>query len=307
MAETLGYKPNLTARFLRLRKKLSISVNLPVGASTFYDAIREGIRDAAGPPDTGVHLTFRSHRRLGEDDGKLIEDAIGEHASGIILAPGNPKAVKPFLRRAAQLNIPVVCVATDAPGTDRLTAVSADPYVSGAMAGELLSRLCPQGRSAAVITGFLETVDHAEKVRGFQQMLACAGGLLKCVDVIETHDDADEAHIRTQALLERHPDLDAIYMSTGNSVPALRAVRNVGRIDRLAIVTTDLFRELAPWLRSGAVFATLYQRPFSQGRLAFQSLYRFLIEGRCPAAQIKLMPHVIMRSNLDSILAKLRT
>ncbi len=306
MAETLGYKPNLAARYLKSKRKLSLSINLPVGTSTFYDAIRKGIRDAAGPLDMAVQLEFRTHSRLGEGDAKLIDDAIAEGANGIILAPGNPQALRPLIRRAAQRKIPVVCVATDAPGTERLTTVSADPYISGAMAAELLSRICPQGRSAAVVTGFWETMDHAEKLRGFKESLSCSGGSLQFAEVVETHDDPREAQVRTQELLEKHPGLDAMYVSTGNSISVLQAIEKAGRMGSMAIVTTDLFPELGLRIRKGAVFATLYQRPFSQGRLAFQALYRFLMEGKCPPGRIKLLPHVVMRSNLDLILEKLR-
>ena len=170
--------------------------------------------------------------------------------------------MKPLIRRAAQLKIPVVCVATDAPGTERLTAISADSYTNGAMAGELLSRFCEKGGPAAVVTGFLETVDHAEKLRGFR---GCHGAA-RLVEVVAAHDDAREAYQKARELLENHPDLTAIYVNTSNSIPVLRAVEKTGRAGSLAVVTTDIFPELLPLLRSGTVWATMYQRPLSQGR-----------------------------------------
>ena len=301
MAETIGYRPNLAARYLKSKKQLVFSVNLPRGVATFFDAVREGIREAAAPFEMAVRLEFRTCRRLGEGEARLIEEAIDEGSSGIIIAPGNPAEMKPLIRRAAQLKIPVVCVATDAPGTERLTAISADSYTNGAMAGELLSRFCEKGGPAAVVTGFLETVDHAEKLRGFRDTMAP----LELVEVVAAHDDAREAYQKARELLENYPGLTAIYVNTSNSIPVLRAVEKSGRAGSLAVVTTDIFPELLPLLRSGTVWATMYQRPLSQGRLAFEALYRFLVEGKCPAGRIKLLPHVVMRSNLDLILERL--
>src|SRR5947209_15350033 len=47
------------------------------------------------------------------------------------------------------------------------------------------------------------------------------------------------------------------------------------------------------------VVATIYQRPEAQGRMAFEALYHFLVEGKCPPPRIKLNPHIVMRSNLE--------
>src|SRR4026209_2338865 len=47
MAEALGYRPNLAARYLKLRKQLRISVQLPREIALFWDSLREGIREAA--------------------------------------------------------------------------------------------------------------------------------------------------------------------------------------------------------------------------------------------------------------------
>jgi len=91
----------------------------------------------------------------------------------------------------------------------------------------------------------------------------------------------------------------ALYVTTANSLPVIEAIANNGRADRITAVTTDLFPALLPLIRSGRVLATIYQRPQTQGRLAFQSLYQFLLERKYPAATIKVAPHIVMRSNLD--------
>jgi LacI family transcriptional regulator len=207
MAEKLGYKPNLAARYLKSQKQFVLAVNLPRGVASFFDAVREGIREAATQFEMTARVEFRSYARLGHGDAELFEDAIHDGASGLIIAPGNPEEMRPLIRHAAERKIPVVCVATDAPETERLTAVSADPYTNGAMAAELLSRFRPPGRRAAVVTGCLQTIDHAEKLRGFRETLACLGGPLEVAHVIEAHDDPCEAFLGTTRLLASEPGL----------------------------------------------------------------------------------------------------
>jgi LacI family transcriptional regulator len=234
----------------------------------------------------------------------LFRDALADGTDGLIIAPGDPTALRPWMRRAAQQNVPVACVVTDAPDTQRLTSVSADPFTVGAVAGEFLSRCLPGGGAVAFFTGWLHTQDHADKLHGFQASLAASGGL-QVAAVVEAHDDEREGYRRAREVFRTHPELNGIYVSTVNSLPVLRAAEQQGRVDDLLIVTTDLFPELVRWIQAGKVAATMYQRPMSQGRLALRAIYQFLVEGTCPPPRIKVVPHIVMRSNLDLFLERL--
>lgn len=303
MADALGYRPNLAARYLKSRKQLRITVHLPREIALFWDSLREGIREAAAPFAPALHVDFRSYPSLGQGDIPLIEQALRDGTNGLILAPGNPAALKPYIDRAARQQVPVVCVVTDAPDTERLVSVSADPFTVGAVAGELLARFQPKGGKVAFFTGWLSMQDHADKLRGFQSSLS--GGALQLGPVVEAHDDEREAHRRAVAVLRAHPDLTSIYVSTVNSLPVLRAAEQEGRLPGLIVVTTDLFPELVERIRSGTVVATVYQRPLSQGRLALDALYQYLTHGTRPPAQLHVVPYLVMRSNLDLVLERL--
>ena len=305
MAQTLDYRPNFAARHLKLNKKLRISVHLPREIALFFDALRAGILEAAGPLQSTIDVQFRSYPRLGEGDIELFEEALRDETNGIILTPGHPAALRPWIRKAARKRIPVVCVATDAPGTERLTSISSDPFTSGAMAAELLTRCVQQPGPVLLVTGDLSTNDHAEKVRGFQESLADMRITPEMAHIVEAHDNPDEAYHKTRDCLSRHPDLRAVYVSTANSIPVLRALDESGRLERIAVITTDLFPALVPLIRSGRILGTLYQRPRAQGRMAFQALYKFLVEGTCPQVRHRLPPHIILRSNLEVFLEML--
>src|SRR3974377_1948603 len=41
MAQTMGYRPNLAARFLKSQRQLMISVLLPTEIASFFDALRD--------------------------------------------------------------------------------------------------------------------------------------------------------------------------------------------------------------------------------------------------------------------------
>jgi LacI family transcriptional regulator len=121
---------------------------------------------------------------------------------------------------------------------------------------------------------------------------------------IEDHDTESEAYDKCRQLLAARPDLRGLYVTTEASIPLINAVRDAGMLEQMTILTTDLFPALVDEIRSGAVLATIYQRPRSQGQLAFRVLHEFLVEGQCPSYQVTLAPHLVMRGNLDFFLQR---
>ena len=298
-AAALGYRPNLAARHLKLGRQPQISVHLPQEIASYFDAMRQGIQQAAAQLQPPLKVDFHSYPRMGHGEMESLQAVLDQSCDGIILAPSAPSRVAPLIRQAALSGIPVVCVATDAPDSDRLAVVSSDPFTSGAIVAELLSRLDKGNHQAAIITGDLATIDHSEKVRGFRAMMADLGSSLTLAEVAEAHDDPHEAYRQTCDLLARHPNLSSIYVSTSNSLPVIKALEERGRAEKVTMIVTDLFPELVPLMRVGKVFATLYQRPLTQGRLAFEAMHRFIVEGTRPRPVQKLPPYIVLRSNLD--------
>jgi len=62
LAGSLGYRPNLAARFLSSRKQLRIGVNLPREIASFFDLVRSGIEEAVRSVETSdVRMIHRSY------------------------------------------------------------------------------------------------------------------------------------------------------------------------------------------------------------------------------------------------------
>ncbi|MFZ0411272.1 MAG: LacI family DNA-binding transcriptional regulator [Candidatus Acidiferrales bacterium] len=304
MAKTLGYQPNQAARFLSSKRRLRISVNLPAHIESFWDTVREGIEEEAKNfAAFGLDIEFRTFPRMGYGEQAAFDEALDAEVNGIIIATGRPQDLRLSILKASRARIPVVSVVTDAPGTARLAVVSIDSPASGALAGELLSRLLQGKGKLAVITGDLAITDHAEKYNSFRSSVSEIFPAVRVIEPVQNHEDETEAYETCRALLREHPDLNGLYISTANSSPVLQALQDVGRLDdRMTIITTDLFPALIPHIESGRVVATLYQRPRSQGQLALRMLHEFLAGGRCPSHQLRLAPHIIMKSNLNFFL-----
>ncbi len=197
---------------------------------------------------------------------------------------------------------PIVYVATDAPRTKRLGAVTIDAVVSGGIAAELLGHLLPSPSPIVIFTGDLRVMDHADKLRGFAASLATLAPHLSLLPAVETHELPQDAYRAALHILKQRPDVGGIYINTANSLPVLKAAAEVGALGKVRIITTDLFPELIPMIESGHVFASLHQRPFVQGKAAFEMLCRYLSSGGVPHIVNRMAPHIILRSNLSLFL-----
>lgn len=302
-AAELGYRPNLAARSLKLNRRLRVAVHLPKHIACFFDPLRAGIRKAAhNSLGATIDLEFREYPRLNDGDFALLEGALKSRYDGLIMVPGDPARTEAMLAKITRSGTAVVCVASDAPRSERLATVTVDAYVSGCIAAELMARTITGSGSVVAITGDLTTLDHHDKLRGFAATLAILAPQLTLLPTIESHERTKEAYRQTANLLARKPAPVGIYISTANSVPVFDALKECGMLGRVRVVATDLFPALVPLLETGGLLATLYQRPYTQAKVAFETLARFLIEGVQPAPVTRLAPHIILRSNVSLFL-----
>lgn len=307
MAAKLDYKPNIAARNLKLNRHIRIGVFLPKQIESFFDPLRAGIRNTSRE-STGanIEVTFHSYPHIGEGEIACLQKHNWQQFDGIIMVPGNPADLSEIAETADKKGKHIVFVATDAPRIPHLSTVAVEAATSGGIAAELLGQLLPRESSVVSITGDLHVQDHADKLRGFAAGLAVHSPHLTLLPAIESHESPDESHQAVLNLLKRHPQLGGIYISTANSIPVLRALKECGRLQKIKVIATDLFPELADLIESGSVFATLNQRPYTQGKLAFEILSHYFINGFAPRQKVRITPHIVIRSNLALMMDSLR-
>jgi LacI family transcriptional regulator len=305
MAKKMGYKPNLAARYLSSKRALRISVNTLKGTTSFWDEVRNGIEDEKKSLDLeNVEIEYRTYPKLDDSEPAAFEAALNANVDGIIAFPSNSETLKPLMHRAARSKLPVLFVATDAQGTERLSVVSIDTMASGSLAADLMGRLV-QGKGTVAVTLFDAAItEHAEKFHAFKNTMEALYPGIRVQEPLEDHDVEEVAYDHCRKLIDEHRDLVGIYVTTEASMPVIRAARDAKALDRLTIVTTDLFPGLVQEIRGGAVTATIYQRPRTQGRMAFRVLYEYLVENEYPQQNVTLAPHLVMRGNLEFFLQR---
>jgi LacI family transcriptional regulator len=300
VAHSLGYRPNLAARYLRSRRPVRISVHLPGGASLFWDTLRDGIREAAAPLAPSLDIELLAHPDVG--NGALLPKMCTEDADGLIVADRSDPAVAAHVERALGRGVPVACVGIDGPPDPRIISISADPCSVGALAGELVGRFLPNGGQVALVADSVTKRAHTGHVGGFVSSLSTVSPRSALSTVVETHVEGRENRRRLREALDAHPRLRAVCITAADALAVLRVLEQERPLAGIHVVVTDLAPELFDAIRRGTIAAAIYQRPFMQGRLAVQLLHQQIQTRALPAGHRRsVAPYAVMRSNLDLV------
>lgn len=127
-----------------------------VGISTgveYWNANRQGLMDVCA--ELGVKGTFDGPPDQNpEAQANILDRVIARKPAGILIAPGNPNTLLPYINKAIDAGIPVICVDTDAPKSKRLAYIGTSNYDAGVMGARILARailekhgLLPPGKS----------------------------------------------------------------------------------------------------------------------------------------------------------------
>ena len=109
LAKSMGYRPNLAARYLSRGEELRISVNTPKGTESYWDDVRAGIQKEVHALSMGsVQLEFRTYPAIREGEAEAFEEAVDSRVNGIIAFPSRPELMKSWMQRAMRAHIPVI-------------------------------------------------------------------------------------------------------------------------------------------------------------------------------------------------------
>jgi len=214
------------------------------------------------------------------------------------MTPGKPEELTPLINTAEERGIRVICLDSDAPSSRRTAHISVDDVACGNLAAELLGRFVPSGSEVAVVTGALETECHRKRTKSFGHVFSkvCVGG--KVVEIVEDHDDEDEAYDKCYRLLQENTTIKGLYVTTANCLPVCHVVTALSLSHKVQIVASDLFLDMKPYFDLGVIAASIYARPFTQGQLAIRLLADLLLYGHPVRPRHHIAPQVVTRSTL---------
>jgi len=226
---------------------MRLSFLLPAGQNRFIrmlgDMVNYG-RDNWTPFNVRCRTEFIESFNPHELAAALRRHA--QRADGIALMALEHPAVREAMNEVVAAGVPVVTLISDLSNSPRAAYLGLDNRAAGRTAGYLIGRFIGL-RNA--------------RVAGFQHVMAEMFGHLQVLGLREGHDDSEQNHAQTRALLEQHPDLGGIYNIGGASDGVARALKETGRDHKVVLVGHGLTPDTRALLIDGSMDAVITQSP----------------------------------------------
>ncbi len=217
-----------------------------------------GNLEAKAQGSKGVRAVIHHMAGIDVTDVAAKLDALAETSRAVGLIALDHPTIRAAVRRLCDRGIVVAAIASDIRQVPRAAYVGVDNRAAGRLAGYLTGRLLPVGSAkAALILGARAYHGHEEREMGFRSVLRERFPDLKIVAEREVHEDVDTAHAESCAILEAHPDLDAIYCIGAGQPGVARALIDTGRADKVISIAHGLSTDTRGFLLDGVLDAVI--------------------------------------------------
>ena len=202
----------------------------------------------------GVRVAIHHLSGIRVNDVAATLDMLCETSRAVgLIALDHPK-VRAAVRRLCDKGTAVASMASDIRHVPRAAYIGVDNRAAGRLAGYLTGRLLPTVTgNAALILGARAYHGHEEREMGFRSVLRERYTDLKIVAEREIHENVDWAYAESRAILEAHPDLDAIYCIGAGQPGVARALIDNGRAESVVFVAHGLSSDTRGYLLDGVM------------------------------------------------------
>jgi LacI family transcriptional regulator len=196
--------------------------------------------------------------------------------------------------------VPAVTLVSDLSDSRRVAYVGLDNRAAGRTAAYLIARFVGPTKAAKVvmIAGSMSYRAHFEREAGFMQLFAEQFPHMQVVGLREGYDDERTNYRQTRALLEEHPDLDAIYNIGSGAEGIGRGLKDARRARKVVLIGHGLTPDTRALLVDGTMDAVINQSAQS-ALMNCVRIFANLRDRREPLAGVEATrSQVILRENL---------
>lgn len=225
----------------------------------------------------------------------LIDQAIRDRPSAIVLVPVHETAIDPAVRRIRAAGIPVVnCINRLRDPEDYVCFVGADDTLLAIRVAERLFAALGSAGDVVIIEGTPGSATSNDRVRGFREAANAHPGI-RIVDARPGNYLHDAAHEAMRTLLAEHPVIDGVLAANDSmALGAIDALEEAGR--RSLVVGANAIPDAVAALKRGTLLATADFDAHAIACLAAEAAVR-VVRGLPVPKEILLPVQIVDRDN----------
>jgi ribose transport system substrate-binding protein len=285
-----------------------IAVIVKTVNSTFWQNVQKGAEAAIGTSKAGHTMTFQGPAAESAiaDEVNMVENAVNRKVAGILLAPSDPDALIPAVKKAWEARIPVVII-------DSQLSASAEKYYQAFLAtdnkkaGELaakalIDKVGTTGK-IAVMSYVAGAGSEIGRVGGFNDYIK-ANSKLQIVGPFYSQSQMATALNQTTDVLAANSDLVGMFGANEPTAIGMgRAIKQAGKAGKVAAIGFDGNQDLQEFVKDGTLNATVVQGSYQMGEKGIDTLLKILNKDKVDKV-IDTGVVVVTKDNIDKPEAK---
>ena len=265
----------------------------------FFNQINDGARKAADAG--GDKLVIFNANNVPAAQNDAIENYVTQKVDGIVLVAIDVNGVKPAVTAAKKAGIPVIAVDAQIPEGDNVAFVGVDNTKAGEEIGTFFADYAKKdmgGKAKIGIIGALNSFIQNQRLDGFKKTATTSG--VTFADTVDGQNVQDVALTASENLMTANPSMNAIY-ATGEPalIGAVSGVETAGRQKDVKVFGWDLTAQAIKGIDEGWVTAVVQQDPYTEGKIAIESLEKIKAGGKVDPI-IHIPVTIVTKANVDT-------
>ena len=285
--------------------KEKIFVMVPKGVHPYYEPCYEGFKDAGAK--YGVKTEYLAAKALEvPQEVDIMENVIARHVDGIAVSALDDQGLTPAINEATKAGIKVITFDAPAPSSKALTYIGTMNEAAGYSAAEELIKAMNGEGEVAVIQGGLGAANLNDRFKGFERCLKEKAPHIKIVAREDEQGKIDITVNKTEALLQAHPNLKAIFGVSAEVCPgAAAALKQQGKAGKIILAGFDDLPDTIAGIRSDVVNFCIAQRTYKMGWLSVEKLLD-AIDNKPLPKEIDTGVLIITKANVDTYMQEMK-
>lgn len=231
----------------------------------FWQTVKRGAEDAG--KKYGYDITFQgasTETAVGEQVS-IVEDAINQRVSAIVLAASDDQALVPPIQRANEAGIPVVTIDSGVGSDLPKSHVATDNRAAAAIAAREMAKAIGGKGKVAIVNFVAGAATAIDREKGFKDEIKKYPGI-EIVNTFYSDGDRAKALAITQDLLTSTPDLKGIFAANeGAAVGVARAIEEAGKAEDIVVIGFDSSQDEIAYIEKGVMKGIVVQNPYRIG------------------------------------------
>ena len=297
----------VAASSMALAADKEIAVIVKTANSDFWQNVKKGSNAAVGNLK-GYTATFQGAASDTDLAGQvsLVENAVNRKVAGIVLAPSDPDALIPAIKKAWEAKIPVVLIdsaASDSGKAYYQSFLATDNKAAGEMSAKtLIDKIGTTGK-IAIMSYTAGSGSEIGRVGGFTDYIK-KHSKLQIVGPFYSNSQMGTALNQTTDVLAANPDLKGIFGANEPTAIGMgRALVQAGKAGKVVAIGFDGNSDLQGFVKDGTIEAIAVQSAFEMGNLGVKTVAE-IVEGKKVPAFRDTGVLMVNKKNIDTPAAK---